>query len=548
MLAKIYFLSDYLEAIPLICRPCLFSGLCHRMLSLRHLFRLSLALLFSCRLTMISYILLVAILLSAAPTSALTAPANTITITNKSGSTQTNYPLQLGRPFVQGEILNHPQVKINGTPVFTQTDVKNRWPDDSVKYAIIAVRIPSMPANYTVTLSFQNQPSGNNAPIAAAELLRQFPDFDAIIQISKPASITGIIETDLTRWKAITNGSLSVTVDGTLYNMTGINLSTLPNVNYSMVYGLIPAIQAKKVPVAFAMSPTQTIISGGKTLSLGVPATGQDIGPLLFKSGVSTAGPSAPVSVSARKMLEDGNCKPWTSGPVAQTMICADRSEKRVYDLDPTGNGWKPAHPEFVVTFWPATKQLFVRYVGEISNTMALEAFTADVKLTAGKANPTVVYQQAAVPHSLATRWTKTIWLGGTPESKVNINHNIGYLADTRYLPNFDRSLKIPESVLADAYVSWQSIPHTAIGDAGLWMLDMPATGYHPEIGIMPVWYNRAVYSGDWRMREIMLGQADLVGAFGMQTREGDPARFADRAHTVSAIGRPLTVYGRRKG
>ena len=287
---------------------------------------------------MISYILLVAILLSAAPTSALTAPANTITITNKSGSTQTNYPLQLGRPFVQGEILNHPQVKINGTPVFTQTDVKNRWPDNSVKYAIIAVRIPSMPANYTVTLSFQNQPSGNNAPIAAAELLRQFPDFDAIIQISKPASITGIIETDLTRWKAITNGSLSVTVDGTLYNMTGINLSTLPNVNYSMVYGLIPAIQAKKVPVAFAMSPTQTIISGGKTLSLGVPATGQDIGPLLFKSGVSTAGPSAPVSVSARKMLEDGNCKPWTSGPVAQTMICADRSEKRVYDLD---SDWK---------------------------------------------------------------------------------------------------------------------------------------------------------------------------------------------------------------
>ena len=54
-----------------------------------------------------------------------------------------------------------------------------------------------MPANYTVTLSFQNQPNGNNAPIAAAELLRQFPDFDAIIQISKPASITGIIETDL---------------------------------------------------------------------------------------------------------------------------------------------------------------------------------------------------------------------------------------------------------------------------------------------------------------------------------------------------------------
>ena len=233
---------------------------------------------------------------------------------------------------MQGEILNHPQVKINGTPVFTQTNVKNRLPDDSVKYAIIAVRIPSIPANYTVTLSFQNQPSGNNAPIAAAQLLRQFPDFDAIIQISKPASITGIIETDLTRWKAITNGSLSVTVDGTLYNMTGINLSA--DAHYSMVYAIIGfrALQAKKVPVPVASVATQAIISGGKTLSLGVPATGQDIGPLLFKSGVSTAGPSAPVSVSARKMLEDGNCKPWTSGPVAQTMICADRSATRAYD------------------------------------------------------------------------------------------------------------------------------------------------------------------------------------------------------------------------
>src|SRR3954453_10082997 len=189
---KIHFLFDYLKAIPLIYRPCLFSGLCHCILSLRQLFRFSLAILFSCHFTMISYILLIAILLSAAPTSALTAPANTITITNKSGSTQTNYPLQFGRPFVQGEILDYPQVKINGTPVFTQTDVKNRWPDNSVKYAIIAVRIPSIPANYPVTLSFQHQPSGNNAPIAAAELLRQFPDFDAIIQISKPASITGI--------------------------------------------------------------------------------------------------------------------------------------------------------------------------------------------------------------------------------------------------------------------------------------------------------------------------------------------------------------------
>src|SRR3954454_11970570 len=88
-------------------------------------------------------------------------------------------------------------------------------------------------------------------------------------------------------------------------------------------------------------------------------------------------------------------------------------------------------------------------------------------------------------------------------------------------------------------------VPGKKIGDAGLWMKGMPNVAYHPEIGHMPVWHNRALYSGDWRMREIMLGQADLVGAFPVQRREGDPNKRADRAQTVPATGLPVTVYAR---
>ena len=424
----------------LVYKPFLLLDLCHRILNLCRLPPPSLSVLFSFCVVKILYIFLIVILLIANPLSTLAADAaNTITITNKSGSIRTNYPLQFGRPFVQREILNYPQVKINGLPARTQADVKNRWPDGSVKFAVIAAIIPSLPANGNVVLTFADQPSGNNAPIAAADLQAQFPDFDAVIKISGAAV--------------------------------------------------------------------------GKANS-----------------------------VSARQMLADGNCKPWTSGPVAQTMICADRSEKRVYDMG--SDQWRSLHPEFVVTFWPATKQVFVRYVGEISNSQALEAFPYDLELTAGKANPQSIYKQAGVTHSIATRWTRTAWLGGTPEPKININHNFKYLAATKYIANYDPNASVPEGYTASYYDRWLKSDR-AINGIGLWKADMPGVGYHPEIGPMPVWYLNYVYTGNWRDREVMLGQADLVGLFPMQIREGDPARFMDKAKTAPAIGRTVGVYGR---
>src|SRR5258706_15617899 len=62
--------------------------------------------------------------------------SNTITVDNVSGTSQKTYPLQFGRPFVQGEIQGYPQVLVNGTPILTQADVKNRYADGSVKFAI----------------------------------------------------------------------------------------------------------------------------------------------------------------------------------------------------------------------------------------------------------------------------------------------------------------------------------------------------------------------------------------------------------------------------
>src|SRR5215212_4893601 len=82
--------------------------------------------------------LVLALLILLAPCGVLAA-SNTITITNRSDAEVVNYPLQFGRPFIRGEIHEYPQVVIGGVPVATQADIKNRFPDGSVAFAVISL-------------------------------------------------------------------------------------------------------------------------------------------------------------------------------------------------------------------------------------------------------------------------------------------------------------------------------------------------------------------------------------------------------------------------
>jgi hypothetical protein len=70
---------------------------------------------------------------------------NSIRLTNVSGRVISNYPLQFGRPFIDGAIAVAPQVLLDGSPLATQADVKNRHADGSVEFAVVAVAIPSLP-------------------------------------------------------------------------------------------------------------------------------------------------------------------------------------------------------------------------------------------------------------------------------------------------------------------------------------------------------------------------------------------------------------------
>src|SRR5262252_11237783 len=90
---------------------------------------------------------------------ALAAP-NSISIKDTSGAAQTNRPFTISRVFAKGEIAHFAQAVITA-PVQTQCDVKTRWPDGSVEHAMVSF-LANVPANGSITVSFQDQASGNN--------------------------------------------------------------------------------------------------------------------------------------------------------------------------------------------------------------------------------------------------------------------------------------------------------------------------------------------------------------------------------------------------
>ncbi len=98
------------------------------------------------------------------------------------------------RLFVEGEIGQYAQAVIAGTPVLTQCDVKNRWPDGSLKFAIVSFILPSLPGSGSVQVAFQNQSTGNNRGyLDQTGMLNSAYNFDAQIALSgavRPAPIS----------------------------------------------------------------------------------------------------------------------------------------------------------------------------------------------------------------------------------------------------------------------------------------------------------------------------------------------------------------------
>ena len=455
-----------------------------------------------------------------------------------------NYPYQFGRPFKDGEIPHAPAVLLNGNPVPSQADVKNRYPDGSAEYAVIAVVIPDMQPGALQVLSFADTTSNSNVPLTAAQMLDPSYNFDAAIV-------------------AVPNSGTAASFSGDAWN--------------------------------------------------------------------------------ARTMLANGDYKLWTSGPVAQTILLADDTAARKYDVG-FGDGFHPVRPRYEATFWPATHQVFVRAIVENDLTTELEDTRYLATVTGGATSPVTEYQldltgtgnalgegntglTVAVAHAATgngnltvsgtplhaltpvhayvgqdtvtgewfdfeyysassplaiqargvlgstaaamnvgdpilistpksdytlTRWTHTFWLGGTPQPEVNQDFNLAYVESTRYLPNFDPSIVTSQTAIANSYAAWQASAHDNYDNTcngGMVPCGEGSAGSNPWIGPYPAWTTSWLAShGDWREAQIAYNVADGEAQQQGNLREtATGKRFArtDPVGSSTGLGLPVTNAGR---
>jgi hypothetical protein len=112
-----------------------------------------------------------------------------INITNTTAGTLNSVVISQPQIFRQGDVPQFASAVVDGVPVATtQTDVRNRWPDGSLKLAQVSYVISSIAAGKTVHARYANQATGNNTgQLTPAQMLSTSApnwNFDGQVQLS----------------------------------------------------------------------------------------------------------------------------------------------------------------------------------------------------------------------------------------------------------------------------------------------------------------------------------------------------------------------------
>jgi len=249
------------------------------------------------------------------------------------------------------------------------------------------------------------------------------------------------------------------------------------SVNHAILSFLIPSLpETGTITVSF-----RNQLSGNNT---GFLSQNQMLGANFdFEATTSlTSDQQVSAVASARALLAAGAYTYWLQGPIATSVIIADHSAPRPFDIG--FDGYKSFRPIYHATFYPALNKVRVRFIGEIANTAALQDLTYSLELALGDASPTIVYSRSDFIHTCNSRWTKEFWLGGAP-ARFAVNHNLEYLTLTKAVPNYDTSFSIPQATIESLDTAWSGAPKE-IGESGLLTPAMGTTGAREEIGPPP--------------------------------------------------------------
>jgi hypothetical protein len=116
-------------------------------------------------------------------------PTPTVTAVNLGATSLEQVPLTFGEPFRNGEIPHGDTVVAysDGQPLPTQTDIKARNPDGSVRHAILTVELPSLAGRASVPLNFRAIPDSEqptHGHLSLDDILQTGFDASVILDIA----------------------------------------------------------------------------------------------------------------------------------------------------------------------------------------------------------------------------------------------------------------------------------------------------------------------------------------------------------------------------
>jgi hypothetical protein len=136
-----------------------------------------------------------AVTTKSAPSVTTPDALNTITISEPINTARSNYPLQIGRAFAKAKFPGNVQLKIDGVSLKTQTDIKNRWPDGSIRFAVLSTVIPSIAPGAKLKVEFESLTTTSAEAPTLTSFLDANPNFDAAISVvigSSPVNKVGL--------------------------------------------------------------------------------------------------------------------------------------------------------------------------------------------------------------------------------------------------------------------------------------------------------------------------------------------------------------------
>lgn len=209
-------------------------------------------------------------------------PANEILVGNPSAIAQAQYPLQIGRLFRRGEYAQCVQAIYANARLQTQVDVKNRYSDGSLKFAVISMVLPSSAAGVEETIRFESASCASGGGLNAQQMLDQF-DFDTRVAISKNGVPTGqasarrmLSDASFTRW---TDGPVvtSVVLENHTAKTYDLGIDGLKALRPIFHVQFWPALGQYKVRVVMEQSDTSKLQSSTYAVQISTGASAPQI-------------------------------------------------------------------------------------------------------------------------------------------------------------------------------------------------------------------------------------------------------------------------------